>query len=84
MGFLAPEFVDLNLLDTEYPPSGAFNCFVRAQGGVQRCKWAKAQPNEYLCKSLKTPNKLRTKISQRIGSQKLYPVSYTRNSYCHP
>ena len=29
-------------------------------------KWAKAQPNEYLCKSLKTPNKLRAKISHRI------------------
>ena len=27
---------------------------------------AKAQPNAYLCKSLKTPNKLRTKSSHRI------------------
>ena len=42
-------------------------------------KQAKAQPRAYLCKSLKTPNKWRTKISHRIWStgirSRIFPPS---------
>ena len=36
-------------------------------------KWAKVEPNVYLCESLKTPNKWRTKISHRICDAEIQP-----------